>query len=84
MASHAVNYNSPSVLYIYIDIGFSLIRTLYGVMRRVRAEIRSDFALTIASFPGFAAKELATRIDHAKPKVIVAASCGLEPSKVVR
>lgn len=35
-------------------------------------------------FAGFAAKELATRIDHAEPKVIIAASCGLEPNKVVR
>jgi len=34
-------------------------------------------------FGGFAANELATRIDDAKPKVVVAASCGLEPGKVV-
>jgi propionyl-CoA synthetase len=34
-------------------------------------------------FGGFAAKELATRIDDAKPKVIVSASCGIEPSRVV-
>ncbi|XP_014469725.1 PREDICTED: acyl-CoA synthetase short-chain family member 3, mitochondrial isoform X2 [Dinoponera quadriceps] len=35
-------------------------------------------------FGGFAAKELASRIDHAEPKVIIAASCGLEPSKVIK
>ncbi|XP_076167653.1 acyl-CoA synthetase short-chain family member 3, mitochondrial [Ptiloglossa arizonensis] len=35
-------------------------------------------------FGGFASKELATRIDHAKPKVIIAASCGLEPSKIIQ
>ncbi|XP_029046528.1 acyl-CoA synthetase short-chain family member 3, mitochondrial [Osmia bicornis bicornis] len=35
-------------------------------------------------FGGFAAKELATRIEHAKPKVIIAASCGLEPTKIVK
>ncbi|KZC14230.1 PREDICTED: acyl-CoA synthetase short-chain family member 3, mitochondrial [Dufourea novaeangliae] len=35
-------------------------------------------------FGGFAANELATRIDHAKPKVVIAASCGLEPTKVVQ
>ena len=29
-------------------------------------------------FGGFAAKELATRIDDAKPKVILSASCGIE------
>lgn len=34
-------------------------------------------------FGGFAPKELAARIDDATPKVIVAASCGIEPSRVV-
>jgi len=34
-------------------------------------------------FGGFAAKELATRIDDAKPKVIVSASCGIEGQKVI-
>ncbi|MDR7034048.1 propionyl-CoA synthetase [Mesorhizobium sp. BE184] len=34
-------------------------------------------------FGGFAARELATRIDDARPKVIVSASCGLEPGRVV-
>ncbi len=34
-------------------------------------------------FGGFAAAELATRIDDAKPRVIVSASCGLEPGRVV-
>ena len=34
-------------------------------------------------FGGFAAKELATRIDDAKPKVILSASCGIEPTRIV-
>ena len=34
-------------------------------------------------FGGFAPAELAARIDDAKPKVIVSASCGLEPSRIV-
>ncbi len=34
-------------------------------------------------FGGFAAKELATRIEDAKPKVMVSASCGIEPNRVV-
>ncbi len=34
-------------------------------------------------FGGFAASELAVRIDDAKPKAIIAASCGLEPGRVV-
>ena len=35
-------------------------------------------------FGGFAAAELATRIADAKPKVIVSASCGLEPGRIVK
>jgi propionyl-CoA synthetase len=34
-------------------------------------------------FGGFAAKELATRLDDAKPKLILSASCGIEPGRVV-
>jgi propionyl-CoA synthetase len=34
-------------------------------------------------FGGFGARELAARIDDAKPKVIVASSCGVEPNRVV-
>jgi propionyl-CoA synthetase len=35
-------------------------------------------------FGGFAAKELANRIDDCRPKVIITASCGLEPGKVIK
>ena len=34
-------------------------------------------------FGGFAPKELATRIDDAKPKVILSASCGIEVNRIV-
>ncbi len=34
-------------------------------------------------FGGFAAKELAIRIDDAKPKVLLSASCGIEGKKVI-
>src|SRR3954452_4490780 len=34
-------------------------------------------------FGGFAAKELATRIDDATPKLILSASCGIEPGRIV-
>ncbi len=34
-------------------------------------------------FGGFAANELATRIDDARPKVIVSASCGIEVARIV-
>lgn len=34
-------------------------------------------------FGGFAAHELATRIDDARPVVVVSASCGVEPTRIV-
>jgi len=34
-------------------------------------------------FGGFAAHELAARISHAQPTVIVSASCGVEPNRIV-
>ena len=34
-------------------------------------------------FGGFAARELATRIDDAKPKVVVSASCGVEAKRII-
>ncbi len=34
-------------------------------------------------FGGFAANELAVRIDDAQPKCIIAASCGIEPGRIV-
>jgi propionyl-CoA synthetase len=34
-------------------------------------------------FGGFAPHELATRIDDARPAVVVSASCGIEPSRIV-
>lgn len=34
-------------------------------------------------FGGFAAHELATRLDDSKAKVVISASCGLEPGRVV-
>src|SRR5438093_8595540 len=34
-------------------------------------------------FGGFASKELATRIDDARPKVMLSASCGVEASRVI-
>ena len=34
-------------------------------------------------FGGFAANELAARIDDSRPKVVIAGSCGIEPGRVV-
>ena len=35
-------------------------------------------------FGGFAANELAVRIEDAQPKVIISASCGIEPNRVMK
>ena len=40
-------------------------------------------AIHAVVFGGFAAAELAKRIDDAKPKLIMSASCGIEPSRIV-
>ena len=34
-------------------------------------------------FGGFAAKELAVRIKHCQPRVIISSSCGIEPGRIV-
>ena len=34
-------------------------------------------------FGGFAAKELATRINDAKPKLILSATCGIEAGRII-
>jgi propionyl-CoA synthetase len=34
-------------------------------------------------FGGFAPEELANRISHAKPKLIITASCGVETNKII-
>lgn len=34
-------------------------------------------------FTGFASRELSSRIDHSTPKVIITASCGVEPTRIV-
>jgi propionyl-CoA synthetase len=34
-------------------------------------------------YGGFAAHELAARIDHAQPRLVLSASCGIEPGKIV-
>ncbi|MCP4075366.1 MAG: propionyl-CoA synthetase [Gammaproteobacteria bacterium] len=34
-------------------------------------------------FGGFAANELATRIDDAKPDIIISTSCGIEPARII-
>ena len=40
-------------------------------------------AIHTVVFGGFAANELATRIDDCTPKLIIAGSCGIEPTRIV-
>jgi len=40
-------------------------------------------AIHCVVFGGFASKELAVRIDDARPKLIISASCGIEPSRKI-
>src|SRR6185295_5945616 len=51
---------------------------LIGMFARARIG-----AIHSVVFGGFAPKELATRIDDAKPKLILTASCGIEPGRIV-
>lgn len=39
--------------------------------------------VNLFSILGFASSELCTRIEHAEPKVVISASCGVEPNKVI-
>ena len=41
-------------------------------------------AVHSAVFGGFAPHELAVRIDDAQPRVVVSASCGIEPNRIVK
>lgn len=40
-------------------------------------------AVHVVVFGGFGAREVSSRIDDAKPRVILTASCGLEPGRIV-
>ncbi|ACL57066.1 propionyl-CoA synthetase [Methylobacterium nodulans] len=51
---------------------------LYGMLACARLG-----AVHSVVFGGFAAKELAARIEDAAPKLVLAASCGIEPGRVV-
>lgn len=53
-------------------------QTLVGMLACARLG-----AIHSVVFGGFAAPELATRIDDAKPKLVLSASCGIEPNRVI-
>lgn len=54
---------------------------VFGGKTRRLLLLTFHFQLT---FVGYAARELCSRIIHAEPKVIISASCGIEPNKIVR
>ena len=47
------------------------------------ASMRKNWCGSLSCFGGFAANELASRIDDSKAKLIVSASCGYEPGRTV-
>lgn len=53
-------------------------QTLVGMLACARLG-----AIHSVVFGGFAAPELATRIDDAKPKLVLSASCGIEPNRTI-
>ena len=68
-----------------IEIGDRVIIYMPMVPQAVEAMLACARIGAIHSvvFGGFAANELAVRLDDAAPKAIIAASCGLEPGRVV-
>ncbi len=82
------NTNSP-LIYESIELGVrkgdrvliympSIPEAIFGMLACARIG-----AVHSVVFGGFAAHELVKRIDDARPKVILSASCGLEGSKVI-
>ena len=67
--------------------------TTYGALQTQCAQLAGALVAMLACtrigaihsvvFGGFAAHELAARIDDATPKAVIAASCGIEPNRVV-
>jgi propionyl-CoA synthetase len=71
--SHGVNKGDRVIIYMPM-----IPEALFAMLACARIG-----AVHSVVFGGFAAKELATRIDDAKPTLILTASCGIEPGRVV-
>ena len=73
IAAHGVCYGDRVILYMPM-----VPSAVIGMLACARIG-----AIHSVVFGGFAAAELAKRIDDAKPKLILTASCGIEPSRIV-
>ncbi|XP_054844828.1 acyl-CoA synthetase short-chain family member 3, mitochondrial isoform X1 [Eublepharis macularius] len=73
MVSHGVKKGDTVVIYMPM-----IPQTIYTMLACARIG-----AIHSLIFGGFASKELSTRIDHAKPKLIVTSTFGIEPGRKV-
>nr|XP_020659659.1 acyl-CoA synthetase short-chain family member 3, mitochondrial-like isoform X2 [Pogona vitticeps] len=73
MASHGVKKGDRVVIYMPM-----IPQTMYTMLACSRIG-----AIHSLIFGGFASKELSSRIDHAKPKLIVTSTFGIEPGRKV-
>ena len=73
LAAHGVGYGDRVIIYMPM-----VPSAVVGMLACARIG-----AIHSVVFGGFAAAELAKRIDDAKPKLILTASCGIEPSRIV-
>ncbi|CAI5785667.1 acylshort-chainCoA synthetase short-chain family member 3, mitochondrial isoform X1 [Podarcis lilfordi] len=73
MRSHGVKKGDRVVIYMPM-----IPQTMYTMLACARIG-----AIHSLIFGGFASKELSSRIDHAKPKLVVAATFGIEPGRKV-
>ncbi len=73
MATHGVTKGDRVIIYMPM-----IVETAIATLACARLG-----AIHSIVFGGFAAAELATRIDDATPKLILTASCGIEPGRVI-
>ncbi|XP_053111035.1 acyl-CoA synthetase short-chain family member 3, mitochondrial isoform X2 [Hemicordylus capensis] len=73
MASHGVKKGDCVIIYMPM-----IPQTIYTMLACARLG-----AIHSLIFGGFASKELSTRIDHARPKLVVTATFGIEPGRKV-
>ncbi len=74
LQSHGVNKGDRVIIYMPMIVEAAIAMLACSRIGAIHSVV----------FGGFAANELATRIDDAKPSVIVSASCGIEPGRVVK